>query len=675
MISPSRSKAGHGALPEAPSSEEGPERAIPIRWGACLAVSLPLIVANCGWIANAEVRTFTTEGTISTLFMGVTFILFLLTLINLWVRRRSPRAAMNQPELMVCYTLLSISSVIAGVGHYGFLTPFLTDSFYYDRPSNGWKGFWYLLPPYIGPRNPDVLHGFYDGESTFFRPHIIAAWLPPLAMWGAFYMVLLWTTLCLAAIVRQRWQDEEHLPFPVIALPLEMTKADAPLYRQKLLWAGFSVPLVLHSLNSLASIVPGLPTLKINSTHDLAGTINLSLPWSGVDTLFYQLHPVGLGFGYLVSTDVSFSLWFFYLLKKALNVWGVAEGWRDPGNGSFGDAIDQFPLTGYQGWGAWIGFSLLTLWANRAYISGYVRRAFRGDPDGIDRHEALSARTAVFGFFAGFAAMTAFFRWNGGSWWLPIAFLGIYILIMVAITRLRAEVAVLCTELIWINPQSILPAMIGTGSMQSTDLANISIMTSFNMDYRAAGMPHELEGIVGLRKAGAGSLRPLVGAILLAALVAIVSASIWDLQMYYTQGADTGNVNSWRTWDKGTEPWDHLAKWLHHPAPLKPKAYLGMAIGFAITCLLTVLRMRIPGFPLHPAAYVINTSFANDFFWCDMFVAWAIKSLLVRYGGAGVYRKGLPFFLGLILGDFVTGSIWSIIGAVFNLDLFRTFAT
>jgi hypothetical protein len=145
--------------------------------------------------------------------------------------------------------------------------------------------------------------------------------------------------------------------------------------------------------------------------------------------------------------------------------------------------------------------------------------------------------------------------------------------------------------------------------------------------------------------------------------------------LYYTQGADTNNVNSWRTWDKGTEPWDHLSNWLHHPEPPKPKAYLGMAVGFAITCLLTVLRMRIPGFPLHPAAYVLNTSFANDFFWCDMFVAWLVKSLLVRYGGAGVYRQGLPFFLGLILGDFVTGSVWSIIGVAFNLNLFRTFAT
>ena len=80
-------------------------------------------------------------------------------------------------------------------------------------------------------------------------------------------------------------------------------------------------------------------------------------------------------------------------------------------------------------------------------------------------------------------------------------------------------------------------------------------------------------------------------------------------------------------------------------------------------------------FPLHPAAYVLNTSFANDFFWCDMFVAWAMKSLLLRYGGMRMYRQAMPFFLGLILGDFVTGAAWSLIGTVLHLQLFRTFAT
>jgi hypothetical protein len=85
--------------------------------------------------------------------------------------------------------------------------------------------------------------------------------------------------------------------------------------------------------------------------------------------------------------------------------------------------------------------------------------------------------------------------------------------------------------------------------------------------------------------------------------------------------------------------------------------------------------MRFLGFPFHPAGYALNLTFANDFFWGDMFVAWAIKSLIIRFGGASVYKQALPFFLGLILGDFVTGAAWSIVGTALQLNLFRTFAS
>ena len=59
----------------------------PVRWPRVFAVALPLIVLNCGWIANSEMKTGVTELTISTLFLGVTFVLFVVTLLNLLLAR------------------------------------------------------------------------------------------------------------------------------------------------------------------------------------------------------------------------------------------------------------------------------------------------------------------------------------------------------------------------------------------------------------------------------------------------------------------------------------------------------------------------------------------------------------------------------------------------------------
>lgn len=654
-------------------SEEGQAaggRIKTVRWAYPVLVGLPLIVLNGGWIAHSEMKTSVTEITIQTFFMGIAFLLFVLTLVNLAIRRwLGPHAAMNQPELMVLYTMLSLSSVVAGIGNLGFFTPFLANPFWYASPGNKWQEFWPLLPSILGPRDREILEGFYYGHSTFFQPRVMAAWALPLIVWGLFFLVLIGTVLCLATILRRRWTDEEHLPFPVLTLPLEMTREDGALYRNRLLWFGFALPCFLHSLNTLHSMYPALPHLPINTMGDLVP--NLTHPWTGLGSITYLLHPSGVGFGYLVNTDVLFSLWFFYLLKKAFNLLGVMANWRDSGLGLYGDSAAQFPYTGFQAWGAWLAISLTALWTGRRYFQAYIGRAVQGVEAPEDRNEALSPRLAVAGFLIGFLALCAFVWWMGGSLWIPVVFLGIYVLLMIALSRLLAETAVLSPLLAWVDPQSILPGVLGTRGLARADLAQMATLSWFNLDYRAAPMPQVLQNLVGVRRAG-GRLRPVVAVILLASAVAIASALLWDLQLYYTQGAATANVNQYRI-NMGSAPWNRLQSWLEHPKPPEPMALTGMAVGAGITGLLSFLRARFVGFPLAPAGYVLNVSWANELFWCDMFVAWLCKVAFLRYGGMRFYRKTLPFFLGLILGDFVTGSVWSIVGMLMGLNLFRTF--
>ena len=659
---------------EQPPADGAEQPVKPVRRLSVALIAVPLIVFNTGWIANSEMKTGVTEITIATLFLGVTFLLFFITLINLLVRRLGGvRAALNQAELMLLYSVLSMSSVVAGVGNMGFFLPFLANPFYYANAGNGWRGFWHLLPPYIGPRDPAVLHGFYEGNSTFFQPQIVRAWAVPLCIWSLFFLVLLWTTLCMAAIVRQRWAEEEHLPFPVIVLPLEMTREDAPIYRNKLLWLGFAFPCFSHSLNSLASIYPGIPSFPINSSKDL--TAGLTFPLNALDPMFGGIHAAGIGFGYLINTDVLFSLWFFYFVRKLLNFWGVMENWRDvsAGGGQFADGSSQFPYTAYQAWGAWLALGAAVLWQGRSYFGGYFQRALRGDPNGHERGEPLSARAAVLGFLGGFLALSAFVWSSGGSFWLPLVFLGIYVVILLALTRLEAETAVLSPFLAWIDPQSILTTIGGTTNFGTLDKVHLGMLSWFNSDYRAAALPHQLQAFVGQKRAG-GSMRGVPAALMAAAAVSLVFALLWDLQLYYVNGAATGHVNQWRVLE-GSMPWNNVQNWLQHPKAPDTSALLGMVAGAAATGALALLRARFVTFPLSPTGYVLNTSWANDLFWLDMLIAWVCKTLLLRYGGIKFYRQMLPFFLGLILGDFVTGSLWSLIGTALHLDLFRTFST
>ncbi|MGB9587144.1 MAG: DUF6784 domain-containing protein, partial [Armatimonadota bacterium] len=53
-----------------------------------------------------------------------------------------------------------------------------------------------------------------------------------------------------------------------------------------------------------------------------------------------------------------------------------------------------------------------------------------------------------------------------------------------------------------------------------------------------------------------------------------------------------------------------------------------------------------------------------------MFIAWLIKLLLLRYGGLKLYRNAMPLFLGVILGECVMGSLWTIIGIALNIQTY-----
>ena len=45
----------------------------------------------------------------------------------------------------------------------------------------------------------------------------------------------------------------------------------------------------------------------------------------------------------------------------------------------------------------------------------------------------------------------------------------------------------------------------------------------------------------------------------------------------------------------------------------------------------------------------------------------------MRYGGLAAYRRFLPFFLGLVLGDCVMGSVWALISLALNVRTYNFF--
>jgi hypothetical protein len=53
-----------------------------------------------------------------------------------------------------------------------------------------------------------------------------------------------------------------------------------------------------------------------------------------------------------------------------------------------------------------------------------------------------------------------------------------------------------------------------------------------------------------------------------------------------------------------------------------------------------------------------------------MLIAWVFKVCILRYGGLRGYRRAVPVFLGLILGDFLVGCAWSLVGWVIGVNTY-----
>ncbi len=46
------------------------------------------------------------------------------------------------------------------------------------------------------------------------------------------------------------------------------------------------------------------------------------------------------------------------------------------------------------------------------------------------------------------------------------------------------------------------------------------------------------------------------------------------------------------------------------------------------------------------------------------------KYLVLKLGGLRLYRRVLPFFFGLILGEIAVGSLWTLVGIVFHVPTY-----
>jgi hypothetical protein len=184
----------------------------------------------------------------------------------------------------------------------------------------------------------------------------------------------------------------------------------------------------------------------------------------------------------------------------------------------------------------------------------------------------------------------------------------------------------------------------------------------FNRTYFANPTPHFLEAMR-MSEVGGVRGRDLVRALLLTAAVGSVTLFWAYLDTAYRQGASTARMMGkiW-AWEFPNDGFTQLHNWMIGPNVSNAAGLWAVAAGFLVATVLGLLRQSAPWFPLHPLGYAVANSWGMAQIWLPMLIGWLVKALLTRYGGLRAYRRAVPLFLGLILGEMLVGGFWTLYG-------------
>jgi len=120
------------------------------------------------------------------------------------------------------------------------------------------------------------------------------------------------------------------------------------------------------------------------------------------------------------------------------------------------------------------------------------------------------------------------------------------------------------------------------------------------------------------------------------------------------------------------QPYNRLQQWLTYPPPPDYMAVMFIGIGSIFTFFLMFMRMKFFWWPFHAVGYAVSGAddWCMNWLWASLIISTFAKWIILRQGGIKAHRRAIPFFLGLVLGEFVVGSIWSIIGLSLGIRTF-----
>jgi len=616
-----------------------------------LLLSIILIPLNCYWLIELEVVRYTTPTWVVPL-SNVLFSILVLILLNVGLKLISPKMMLGQGELMAIYVMLSIASTLCSHDIMERLMGTIVHGFGLATAENDWRAlFGNDLPGWLIMKDERILEGYYQGDTTFYLQEVFLAWLSPIIWWTAFIFVLSFVMICVSVLVRKQWTERERLTYPIIQLPLEMTGDTFHFFFNRVMLLGFGLAAGISLLNGLHHFWPTLPSLPITRRWFSFPDKPLSL----IGSIIIAFYPFAIGLGFLMPLELLSSTIVFYGLYRGQIALGNAMGLHN---------LPGFPYRNEQSFGGFLGMIVCILWVGRGHLKQIWANLFSPK---YSKEEPLSYRVAVLGAAIGLFLLALFFIQIGMSTNIAVIFLAIYLIVALVITRMRAEAGIFVHNFHYTSPVFALINSLGTRRLGKGNLIAFALLRPFNHGFRAHLMPHQFEAYQ-LASKTKSSPKGMVGVILWATLLGAAATFFIQLHLYHKHGAASGYFHTWRI---GSGTFRLLENWLAYPGSTNLLSVFFMGGGWLLTVGMVLMRARFLWWPFHPLGYVMATNLEMSDLWAVILISFVLKWLILRYGGFRAYRKALPFFLGLILGDYAMGSLWNILSITLDTTIYQ----
>ncbi|MBN1866906.1 hypothetical protein JW916_06405 [Candidatus Sumerlaeota bacterium] len=606
----------------------------------------------------------------SSLPVAALFVIVLIVLLaNPLLRLFSPRLVLTSRQLALALGIMLVASVLPGQGLLRELPYCVAKTPQAVRQSGT------LAEGYRQMRLPSALYPdkFDDRTDDWVTDRFLSellpgesipwgAWVGPLLSWGAFLLFAWMMMVGMGLIVFPQWRRNERLAFPLLLVHQSLVgepekgRIFPPLLRRRAFWYGVVIVFLLHLLSGLRQYspesVPAIP-LSWNLNRLFTDGILREIP----DHIYTgRIYFIFMAVAFFMPSRIGLSVWFFtvaYALHKA-----IAKTVMPPYYGG----IEADHRTG-----AMVAITLVVLWLGRAQwarVLGLLVRPARSDDDRRDRNAGWMFVSGCVGMYAW---LVFFF---GISWGWGLVFVGFAFMTALVISRLVAETGMPFMRLdvsqhfpflYMANPAGFHPAtllfsyfMVALFTICSRISAATMATHAFGVDAKSS--PREQTRLSWI----------LVGTLVLG-LVVCGASHLW-CSYHYADSLDgrreyisTSGVGRLDRAHKAVEAFvthgevTPLVQYSHTKHLLFGAAVAG---GLHFACLAS------PRFPLHPIGLLIAGTYYANWAWASIFIGWLLKVLVLRYGGARLYRRAMPLFIGFIMGETFATIFWSLVSPI-----------